>query len=102
MHRDISARLATLDWDEIGAALDGRGFAVTAHPLLSAAECATLARTFDDNSQFRSTIDMARHRFGDGCYRYYRYPLPPAVAQLREAAYPRLAAIANRWAQQLG
>src|SRR5256885_12154445 len=49
-------------------------FAVTPSPILTPAECASVVNTFDDDSYFRSTIDMARHRFGQGCYRYYRYP----------------------------
>jgi len=51
---------------------------------------------------FRSTIDMARHRFGSGQYRYFRRPLPAPVAQLREALYPRLLPVARDWAERLG
>src|SRR5205085_3807745 len=65
------------------------------------AECASVVNTFDDDSYFRSTIDMARHRFGQGCYRYYRYPLPPVIGDLRSAAYPYVAVVANRWAKLL-
>jgi uncharacterized protein len=101
MDRDIAARLAKLRWDVLGDAVDRDGFAVTPSPLLNAGECAALVRAFDDDSQFRSTIDMARHRFGEGCYRYYSYPLPPVVAELRTAAYPYAAEIANRWAARL-
>jgi hypothetical protein len=55
-----------------------------------------------DNGGFRTTIAMARHRFGEGEYRYFDHPLPDAVAQLREAFYPPLAEAANRWAERLG
>lgn len=92
----------TLPWDELHAALDDHGFAVTPWPILDPAECAALADEFDNDGLFRSTVDMARQRFGEGTYRYYRYPLPAVVAATREAAYPHLAEIADQWATRLG
>src|SRR5687768_2811909 len=88
-------RVDRLPWDALRAQLDDHGFAVTA-PLLSAAECEDLADLFD-GGRFRSTIDMARYRFGDGRYRYFDHPLPDAIAELRGAFYGHLAPIANRW-----
>ena len=98
---DVARRLAALDWDAIGRALDGAGHAVTPR-LLDAAECTELTRMFDDDRRFRSTVDMARHRFGEGAYRYFAEPLPPLVADLRVGFFPRLAVIANRWTAALG
>jgi hypothetical protein len=95
----IHDRVDALDWDGVRAQLDDRGFAVTA-PFLGETECAALAGLFD-GGRFRSTIDMARHRFGDGRYRYFDHPLPRDVAALREAFYGHLAPIANLWAQRL-
>jgi uncharacterized protein len=95
----IEARVDGLDWQGIGEQLDARGFAVTA-PLLDRAECAGLAGLFDAG-QFRSTVDMARHRFGDGRYRYFDHPLPEAIAALRGSFYGHLAPIANEWAGRL-
>ena len=89
----VNARVEALDWADLTAQLDERGFAVTA-PLLTDAETAELAGLFDDG-RFRSTIDMARHRFGDGRYRYFEHPLPDTIAALRGAFYERLAPIAN-------
>ncbi len=97
----IPDRLARLDWPALVAALDADGFAVTP-PLLTARECAELARLYDDAARFRSTIDMARYRFGVGEYRYFATPLPPVVAALRTHAYRRLAPIANAWMERLG
>ena len=77
----VSERVDALDWDDLTTQLDDRGFAVT-EPLLTADECAQLAALFDDG-RFRSTIDMARHRFGDGRYRYFEHPLPDPIAALR-------------------
>jgi len=90
-----------LDWAAVRHELDDRGFALTP-PLLEAAECAELARLFDDDGRFRSTVDMARHRFGAGHYKYFDNPLPGPVAALRAGLYPGLAAVAGAWAERLG
>jgi hypothetical protein len=96
----LTDRVESLDWEELGGQLDERGFAVTPE-LLAEAECERLAALFDGGS-FRSTVDMARHRFGDGRYRYFDHPLPEEIAQLRASFYPRLAPIANDWSARLG
>jgi hypothetical protein len=97
----VAARLARLDWARIAHDLDARGHAVTPR-LLSAAECRTVAALWERRERFRSHIDMGRHRFGAGEYRYFAEPLPPVVATLRRDAYARLAPIANRWTALLG
>jgi hypothetical protein len=97
----VADRLAALPWPEIARALDEDGHARTAG-VLTPAECDALADLFDDERLFRSRVDMARHRFGVGEYKYFRRPLPPLVAELREHAYPPLAAVANRWMEAFG
>lgn len=89
------------DWDGVAAALDGQGWAVLPG-LLSAAACDETAALYDVSGPFRSHVVMARHGFGRGEYRYFAYPLPPLVAGLRRALYPRLAPIANRWYERMG
>jgi len=96
---DVRERVDGLDWSEVNATLDDVGHALTP-VLLSEAECAGLADLFD-GGRFRSTIDMARHRFGDGRYRYFDHPLPELIAGLRASFYPHLAAVANRWSERL-
>jgi uncharacterized protein len=96
---DVAAQIAQLDWVQIERHLEEHGFAVT-DPLLSAEECLDLAALFDGEG-FRTTIDMARHRFGDGRYRYFAHPLPRPIEVARVAFYERLAPIANRWASLL-
>jgi uncharacterized protein len=96
----VEQRVEALEWDELRSQLDARGFAVTDR-LLTGAECSDLSELFD-SGRFRSTIDMARHRFGEGRYRYFDYPLPPIIAELRGSFYRRLAPIANEWSRLLG
>ncbi|HMD07891.1 MAG TPA: 2OG-Fe(II) oxygenase [Candidatus Acidoferrum sp.] len=90
-----------LDWAAAEESLSARGYAVTS-PLLAAKECAELVALYNDEKRFRSHILMERYRFGIGDYKYFDNPLPPVVASLRTAAYPHLAKIANRWADELG
>jgi len=98
----VRRRVEACDWDAITAAVDRDGYAVTPTPFLTRAQCKRERDRFPDDGVFRSTIDMARYRFGEGSYRYYAYPLPPTVAALREATYPPLAELANTWAPRLG
>jgi hypothetical protein len=95
------ARLDAAHWPAIEAALDADGAAVIPG-LLSSADAAALAALYDEPRHFRSRVVMARHGFGRGEYQYFSYPLPPLLQQLREAAYERLAPIANRWSDALG
>jgi uncharacterized protein len=88
------------DWPDRLAGLDERGHAVLPG-LLDAVECCELSALYDDDAAFRSRIVMARHNFGRGEYKYLRYPLPPPVAALRQALYPRLAPLANCWHERL-
>jgi hypothetical protein len=99
----IGERVADLPWPELQAAIDEHGYARTpaGPPLLSAGECRELSDLYE-RGRFRSTVTMARHRFGEGEYRYFDLPLPDAVAALREAFYRPLAEAANRWAERLG
>ncbi len=96
----IEDRISKLSWRRIADDIDERGWATTA-PLLTRAERKELIAAYDDDARFRSTVTMARHGFGRGEYRYFRYPLPSLVRSLREALYEQLAPIANRWREAL-
>ena len=98
---ELRDRLADLDWKAIGRSLDDWGYAKTP-AVLTPDECAALISLWPDTDRFRSRIDMARYRFGEGEYRYFAHPLPPIVEALRIFAYPPIAAIANRWQEALG
>lgn len=85
------------DLERAATELDARGWALLP-ALLDAKNCAGLRGLYDKDI-FRSTIVMARHGFGRGEYKYFSYPLPAPVANLRSALYEKLAPIANRWAE---
>lgn len=93
-------RLDHLDWREIERSLQEFGYAKTP-PLLTPDECAEIIGLYRDDTRFRRRIDMARHGFGVGEYKYFADPLPPLVQDLRTQAYARLAPIANRWMEAL-
>src|SRR5258708_13118343 len=88
-------------WPDLLTGLDERGYAVLPG-LLSERECRAVAALYAGEAAFRSRVVMARHNFGRGEYKYLRYPLPPLVAELREALYPRLPPLANRSPERLG
>jgi len=87
-------------WPELERDLDFQGNAVL-HRLISPEECGQLAALYDQEDGFRSRIVMARHGFGRGEYKYFDYPLPPLIAELRSSLYRQLAPIANRWNQAM-
>jgi uncharacterized protein len=64
---------------------------------IDARACAKLRELYEKEI-FRSTVVMARHGFGKGEYRYFSYPLPEPIAELRSMLYAQLAPLANRWA----
>jgi hypothetical protein len=97
----LTARISALPWERLAADLDAYGAAMIPG-LLSPDDCAAVAGWYDDDAQFRSRVVMARHGFGRGEYRYFAYPLPDLVGELRGAFYPPLADIANRWNATLG
>jgi len=96
----LDDRIAAVDWDQVHASLDRQGWAVLPG-LLSEAECEATASLYGPSDLFRSHVVMARHGFGQGEYRYFAYPLPPLVEQLRTALYPRLVPLANRWHERM-
>ena len=94
-------RVRNLDWPRIHAQLDEHGFAVT-DCLLPEKTCRQLIAGFGHDGLYRKTVVMARHNYGKGSYRYFDYPLPDPVPELRSALYTRLSPLANEWYQRLG
>ena len=95
------ARVYAVAWVQATADLDAQGCAVL-KGLLSPEECAALAALYSEDKHFRSRIVMGRHGFGRGEYKYFSYPLPDLVAELRPALYARLHPVANRWNETMG
>ena len=93
-------RVERYDWKPLASELDAHGAAVM-EELLSAEECAEIAALYRHEEHFRSHIVMVRHGFGKGEYRYFKYPLPELLQDLRTALYARLAGIANAWSERM-
>src|SRR5664279_1215008 len=93
----MSGMTFSLDTD----ALANRGFTV-AKGLIDPDECRALAALWPEKAAFRKHIVMQRHGYGQGEYQYFTYPLPAPVERLRQALYPKLAEVANRWNEVLG
>ncbi len=101
MTAPILNRIAAVDWPAIASDLNAQGWAVIP-ALLAGPECNALAAMYGGDDTFRSRVVMARHGLGQGEYRYFAYPLPSLVENLRSAIYPRLAPIADQWNQRIG
>lgn len=97
----IENRIAALDWVRLTGEIDRQGWATTG-VLLTDDERKALVASYDEETLFRSTVAMAWHGFGQGEYRYFAYPMPPLVQQLRAGLYERLVPIANAWREALG
>jgi hypothetical protein len=97
---DTGHRAQAIDWQAVAADLDAQGWAILP-ALLSEAACRATSGLYGESAHFRNHVMMARHGYGRGEYRYFAYPLPPLVADLRVALYRRLAPIANSWHQRM-
>jgi uncharacterized protein len=96
---DSHDRVDRIDWTAVAEGLDDVGVALTSQ-VLRVSDCRSLIGLYDDDSRFRSTVDMAPLRFGEGQYRYFDNPLPDLVAELRAAFWPHLLPIARTWAER--
>jgi hypothetical protein len=94
-------RIDALDWSCITDELSNHGAAILPH-LLTSEQCRGIASLYPDDGRFRSHVVMARHGYGKGEYKYFAYPLPDPIGDLRTALYPRLAPIANEWNERMG
>jgi len=96
LSKSIAERVEAIAWQQVAGDLDSQGSA-SIERLLSQKECEELVSLYPHDNFFRSRVVMARHGFGRGEYKYFGYPLPALVTELRTAVYPRLVPIANHW-----
>lgn len=97
----IEERVQGIRWERVSRDLDAEGYA-TIEDLLTPDECAYVAGLYFKDDLFRSRVAMAKHGFGQGEYKYFSYPLPDLIADLRTSVYPHLVPIANRWHEIMG
>jgi hypothetical protein len=98
---NVRARVQATDWADVTSELDAQGATIVPR-LLAHDECDDLVRSYSRAELFRSRVVMAQHGFGRGEYKYFAYPLPPLVAELRTNLYPALVPLANRWNATMG
>jgi hypothetical protein len=97
----ISEPIQSIDWERVSRDLDAEGSAML-YQFLSPDECDVIAKLYPNDGVFRSRVDMKRHGFGRGEYKYFSYPLPDLIASIRTAVYPHLVPTANRWNRAMG
>ena len=90
-----------IDTREIASQMNAQGY-VHLTSVLNNGECQALIDAFESDALYRKTVHMERHQYGKGRYRYFAYPLPELVENLRQELYPLLAPLANQWAKDLG
>jgi hypothetical protein len=100
MEKSISERISSLEWSAIAPDLHDRGFVIVKN-VLTPGECGRLINEYNAD-EYRKTISMERYRFGSGEYKYFKYPLPEIITDLRENVYARIAPVANSWMEELG
>lgn len=88
------------DWQNIAGSMHDKGYAILPN-LLTGEECNALKALYDAPATYRKTVIMERYRFGSGEYKYFNYPLPDIIQQIRTNIYPKLVPIANTWFKAL-
>jgi hypothetical protein len=96
----VIERLQSKDWTKAAADLHAQGYALVPG-LLTPHECNSLIAAYEADNTYRKTITMERYRFGKGEYKYFRYPLPELISDIRQTVYPYLAPVANKWMEVL-
>ena len=101
MFVNIEKRIENLDWQKHAGSLHDNGYAVLPE-IITQEECKQLIDNYANAHVYRSVINMKRYQFGSGEYKYFQYPLPDVINELRQSVYPHLAKVANEWMFKLG
>lgn len=96
----IIERLHAKNWDKVAEDMHQQGYALVQNVLYKK-ECEDLITSYNANDTYRKTITMERYRFGLGEYKYFQYPLPDLIREIRQTVYPFIAPIANSWMEAL-
>lgn len=96
----IQESIQNVNWQAVTENINDNGYAIIPG-LVGDEDCSSLKNSYDDNTLYRKTVVMERYRYGLGEYRYFTYPLPLLIQQIRESVYPKLAPIANNWMRVL-
>lgn len=97
---NIISRLEQQDWHTIAESLHDKGFSIVEN-ILSAEECKQLISNYTSPDIYRKTISMERYRFGNGEYKYFKYPLSSLITAIRQTVYSYIAPVANKWMEVL-
>ncbi len=93
---DINA----INWQQTAKEIHAKGFA-TVPGFLAKNQCQKLIDLYDNSTGYRKVVNMKRYRFGLGEYKYFDYPLPEIIQNLRTTIYQKLVPIVNLWMSQL-
>lgn len=96
----IEQKIAVFSWDQIAEDLNTKGYTLIPK-FLSGQECDDITHLYDVVSLYRKTVVMERYRFGLGEYKYFNYPLPDVITNIRKNIYPYLSVVANLWMKAL-
>lgn len=96
----MQEKISDIDWQKVTEEMNEKGYALISQ-FLPVQYCIELIDKYVDSDLYRKTIIMERHRFGLGEYKYFKYPLPDLIQNIREAIYPKLVPIANTWMKML-
>ena len=98
--KTITDKLKEKDWDKVADDMHANGYAILPG-VLTKKECDDLIASYNADNTYRKTIKMERYRFGMGEYKYFQYPLPDLIQDIRQTVYPYIAPIANQWMKAL-
>jgi len=85
-----------INWDFVISEMNTKGYSIVPK-LLTHGQCNELIGEYHNPHIYRKTVRMEQHRFGNGEYKYFNYPLPNLIQQIRKNTYPKLVPIANEW-----